>query len=44
MKTEKKPSPVLISPLQLQAAKILSGVNKQLSIEKLERIDGNPRR
>lgn len=45
MKTEKKPSPVLIiNPLQLQAAKILSGVNKQLSIEKLERVDGNPRR
>ena len=44
MKTEKKPSPVFISPLQLQAAKILSGVNKQLSIEKLERVDGNPRR
>ena len=30
MKTEKKPSLVLIiNPLQLQAAKILSGVNKQ---------------
>ena len=41
MKTEKRPSLVLIiNPLQLQAAKILSGVNKQ----KLERVDGNPRR